>query len=344
MTNTRSAHATHPATGQNADTQRSAHHDTSHALTPDGAAPATAPSPLIPLAHGVTRSHADPLRQVSAPVMRWQGAAATTEADELAAEEPLEVRAAPAASAIATGEPGTTIAVIMRTPSHDDELALGFLFSEGLIMGADEIAGVRPGADNDGLPSPNIVEVFAAPGVDLARRAQEAGYSRQFAVNASCGVCGKNSVAAACATLPPLPPDEFTVAPATLYALPDQLRAEQRVFRYTGGLHAAALFTGAGDLLAMREDVGRHNAVDKLIGRALLDGELPLRDRILLVSGRLSFEIILKALAAGVPIVAAVSAPSSLAVDLAEVGGVTVAAFLRGERVNVYTHPHRIQA
>jgi FdhD protein len=254
------------------------------------------------------------------------------------------VRAAPAVAE--TGDaatPGATIAVIMRTPGHDDELALGFLFGEGLIMGGDEIARVQTGADSDGLPSPNIVEVVAGPGVDLAGRAHDAGYSRQFAVNASCGVCGKNSVAAACASLPPLPPDDFAVAPTTLYRLPDRLRAEQRVFSYTGGLHAAALFTADGELLAMREDIGRHNAVDKLVGRALLDGALPLRDRILLVSGRLSFEIILKALAAGIPIVAAVSAPSSLAVDLADAGGVTLAAFLRGERVNVYTHPQRIR-
>lgn len=305
---------------------------------------ASAPGSAAPLSANVTRSHADPMRQVTAPTVRWQGAEAATATDELVAEEPLEVRAAPATPDDGASTPGATIAVIMRTPGHDEELALGFLFGEGLIAGGNEIVGVRLGADNDGLPSPNIVEVVAQQGVDVARRAQDAGYSRQFAVNASCGVCGKNSVAAACASLPPLPPDDFAITPTTLYSLPNRLRAGQRVFSYTGGLHAAALFTADGELLAMREDVGRHNAVDKLVGRALLDGALPLRDRVLLVSGRLSFEIILKALAAGIPIVAAISAPSSLAVDLADAGGVTLAAFLRGERVNVYTHPQRIRA
>lgn len=324
-----------------------------HHITPSQhAAPADALAArgAVPLATGVMRSHADPVRQVTAPAVRWQGAHATSAEEELVAEEPLEVRAVPAANATnssgvaAAATPGATIAVIMRTPGHDVELALGFLFGEGLLLGADEFAAVRAGADADDLPSPNIIEVVAAPGVDLGRRAQDAGYSRQFAMNASCGVCGKNSVAAACASLPPLPIDDFVVTPAMLYGLPDRLRAQQRVFGYTGGLHGAALFDAHGDLLALREDVGRHNAVDKLVGRALLDGALPLRERVLLVSGRLSFEIILKALAAGIPIVAAVSAPSSLAVDLADAGGVTLAAFLRGERVNVYTHPERIRA
>jgi FdhD protein len=149
-------------------------------------------------------------------------------------------------------------------------------------------------------------------------------------------------VAAACAVLTPLPTGDFVVPVRRLYSLPDQLRAEQKVFASTGGLHAAALFDHNATLLALREDIGRHNAVDKLIGRALLDGELPLQHRILLVSGRLSFEIVLKALTAGIPIIAAVSAPSSLAVDLAIGGGITIAAFLRGDNVNVYTYPERI--
>ncbi len=290
------------------------------------------------LAQVGARSQADPLRQVRAPLVRWHGATAEQAEDELVAEEPLEVRAVsaePAGSA-------TTLAVIMRTPGHDEELAAGFLFSEGLLASRAELALLRPGSDADGLPSPNVIEVVTVPGIDLAQRAQQAGYSRQFAVNASCGVCGKNSVMEACATLLPLPDDGFVVLPDTLYALPERLRAEQRVFRATGGLHAAGLFDRHGALLALREDVGRHNAVDKLVGRALLDGALPLRERILLVSGRLSFEIVLKALAAGIPIIAAVSAPSHLAVDLAEAGGVTLAAFLRGASVNVYTHPQRI--
>jgi FdhD protein len=194
----------------------------------------------------------------------------------------------------------------------------------------------------DGLPSPNILDI--TPNVDsgLARRVAEGGYARAFAVNASCGVCGKNSVAAACAVFPAVPVGTETVAAATLYCLPEALRARQQVFSATGGLHAAALFDPSGNLLALREDVGRHNAVDKLIGRALLDGTLPLHDRILLVSGRMSFEIAQKALAVGVPIVAALSAPSSLAVEMCAAGGVTLVGFLRGENMNVYTHGERV--
>ncbi|HST90184.1 MAG TPA: formate dehydrogenase accessory sulfurtransferase FdhD [Ktedonobacterales bacterium] len=286
-----------------------------------------------------TRSRLDALRQVTAAVDRWRGDDRATTADELVAEEPLEVRARARVDARASVE---TIAVIMRTPGHDHELAAGFLFSEGLLRARDELAELVPGADPDGLPSDNVMDVVAAPGVDIVARMREAGYSRQFAVNASCGVCGKNSVAAACATLPPLPLGGLTVDHDILYGLPDRLRAEQRVFAHTGGLHAAGIFDRAGNLLALREDVGRHNAVDKLVGRALLDGTLPMDERILLVSGRLSFEIVLKALAAGIPIVAAVSAPSSLAVDMAQAGGVTLTGFLRGATVNVYTHPERV--
>lgn len=280
-----------------------------------------------------SRSIIDPLRQVTSGIVRWHGDTRHDADDELVAEEPLEIRAG-----------ADTIAVIMRTPGHDDELAAGFLLSEGLIQQRDDVAGFAPGQDADGLPSPNILTVQAAPGVDLSQRMRESGYSRQFAVNASCGVCGKTTVEAACALLPPLPLDGFQVAPATLYQLPERLRATQRVFNATGGLHGAALFDGVGTLLTVREDVGRHNAVDKIVGRALLDGETPLSARTLLVSGRLSFEIVLKALVARIPIIAAVSAPSSLALDLARSGGVTLVGFLRGEQCNVYTWPERVRA
>ena len=280
------------------------------------------------------RSPLDPLRQVSVEVVRWSGATSSVAADELTAEEPLELRVAGA----------STLAVIMRTPGHDDELAAGFLYGEGLLRGPHELAGFTPGSDPDGLPSDNVLDVYAAPGVDLQRRVQDEGYTRQFAVNSSCGVCGKNSVAAACASLPPLPDGVLRVEPGVLAALPDRLRVGQQVFAHTGGLHAAGLFDTSGTLLALREDVGRHNAVDKLVGRALLDGALPLCERILLVSGRLSFEIVLKALAAGIPLVAAVSAPSSLAVDLAQASNITLIGFLRGSSFNVYTHPWRVSA
>jgi len=283
------------------------------------------------------RSRLDPNRQVTSPVVRWLSGDSTTSVDELVVEEPLEVRAQAARS----GEEAS-LAVIMRTPGHDEELAAGFLYTEGLLAHRSELASLRTGIDVDGLPSENIMVATSTGDIDLVKRAQETGYTRLFAVNSSCGICGKNTVAAACSVLPPLSSSDFIVPVRLLYALPDQLRERQEVFASTGGLHAAALFDDHGALLGLREDVGRHNAVDKLIGRALLDGELPLRRRILLVSGRLSFEIVLKALAAGISIIAAVSAPSSLAVDLAGASGITIAAFLRGDHVNIYTHPERV--
>ena len=289
------------------------------------------------------RSQLDPLRQVTVAVERWHGGAAVDASDELAAEEPLEIRVRGSVPEMSEVRPSAeTLAVIMRTPGHDEELAAGFLFGEGLLAGRHELAMLRPGFDADGLPSDNVLEAVPAAGVDLARRARDEGYSRKFAVNASCGVCGKNTVEAACAVLPPLSLDDLVISPDVLYALPERLHAAQRVFANTGGLHAAGLFDTRGTPLAVREDIGRHNAVDKLVGRMLLDGALPLREHILLVSGRLSYEIVLKAWAAGIPLVAAVSAPSSLAVDLASAAGITLAAFLRGASVNVYTHPERI--
>jgi len=288
------------------------------------------------------RSQLDPLRQVLVGVERWSGGTRAATRDELAVEEPLEIRVRTLGDA---GQAAAeTMAVIMRTPGQDEELAAGFLYGEGLLRGHEELEGIELGSDADGLPSANVLDVLPAPGVDLARRAHEAGYSRQFAVNASCGVCGKNSVAAACQTLPPVPLAGLGVAPEVLYALPEQLHSGQRVFAHTGGLHAAALFRADGSLLALREDIGRHNAVDKLVGRALLDDALPLRAAVLLVSGRLSFEIVQKALAARIPIVAAISAPSSLAVDLARAGGITLVAFLRGDHMNVYSHAERLLA
>ena len=299
--------------------------DSAHLPFPDGEEPA--------------RSVSDPLRQVSLRVTRWHGAEAGTAADEVAAEEPLQVRA------LSPARPAPQeIAVIMRTPGQDDELAAGFLFGEGLLTHRKDLVSITPGLDEDGLPSPHLLDVATTARADIVRRARAGGYSRQFAVTSGCGVCGKNTVAAALDTLAPVPRDGFSMAPETLYRLPDLLRGAQRVFAATGGLHAAALFDAEGRLLALREDVGRHNAVDRLVGRALLDGTLPLSARALMVSGRLSYEIVLKALAAGIPLVAAVSAPSSLAVDLAHAGGVTLVGFVRGERLNVYTWPERVRA
>jgi FdhD protein len=274
------------------------------------------------------RSAQDPLRQITTRITRWQRAQAEMASDEVVAEEPLEVRLRDGHGA------ARSLAVIMRTPGHDEELIAGFLYTEGLLRERNEIASLAAGLDEDGLPSPNILDVTPSANGDLAQRAEDGGYSRAFAVNASCGVCAKNSVAAACAAFPAVPIGAEIIAAQTLYQLPERVRAQQDVFSATDL---------AGNLLGLREDVGRHNAVDKLIGRALLDGTLPLRDQILLVSGRMSFEIALKALAAGIPIVAAVSAPSSLAVEMCAAGGVTLVGFLRGETMNVYTHTERIR-
>jgi FdhD protein len=278
-------------------------------------------------------------------IERWRGNESAPSDDELVAEEPLEIRVPAAPGDGPRGSAGAfeTLAVVQRTPGYDEELVAGFLFSEGLLSGRHELRATRPGCDGDGLPSDNVRDVLPSDGVDLAARLRDSGYSRRFAVNSSCGICGKSTVAAACATFARVEPDALAVSPAVLYRLPVHLGRGQRVFHATGGLHAAGLFDPEGKLLALREDIGRHNAVDKLIGRALLDDSLPLADHLLLVSGRLSFEIVLKALAARIPLVAAVSATSSLAVELADAGGITLVAFLRGASMNVYTHPARVR-
>jgi len=284
------------------------------------------------------RSQADPLRQATTTLVRWRDGLVTASEDELAVEEPLEIRLR-----VSEGRSATeTVAVIMRTPGADEELAVGFLYSEGLLASADELRVVSSGQDADGLPSPNLLDILPTPEAGIGERLRAGGVSRAFAVNASCGVCGRNSIAAVCAAFPPLAAKTPLATVGALASLPDQLRAGQRVFSSTGGLHAAGLFAPDGTLIALREDVGRHNAVDKLIGRALLDHALPLEQTMLLVSGRLSFEIVQKVAAAGIPLVAAVSAPSSLAVDLARATGVTLVAFLRGASMNIYTHPARI--
>jgi FdhD protein len=299
-----------------------------------------------PRTRPASRSATDPLCQVSAPIERWRGEERALADDELVAEEPLEIRVPAGApdddGARPAGSAFETLAIVLRTPGHDDELVAGFLHGEGFLSDRGELLSIRSGRDSDGLPSDNVREVLPAPGVDLAARIRAEGYSRRFAVNASCGVCGKNTVAAACQAFAHVE-DAIVVSPTVLYRLPEHLSAGQRVFHATGGLHAAALFEPDGTLVALREDIGRHNAVDKLVGRALLDGALPLCGRILLASGRLSFEIVQKALAARIPVVAAVSAPSSLAVELAEAGGITLVAFLRGASMNAYAHGERIR-
>ena len=252
--------------------------------------------------------------------------------DHLAAEEPLEIRVNH------RGE-DHQVSVTMRTPGNDFELASGFLYAEGIVSAREEIDQVRYCVGGPEEQQFNIVTVALRPGVAF----DPARLERNFYTTSSCGVCGKASLEAlAIRGADPLP-DGPVVDAATLGALPGLLREHQTVFDRTGGLHAAGLFRPDGTLVAVREDVGRHNAVDKLVGWLLMEGSLPASDRILVVSGRASFEIMQKALAAGIPIVAAVSAPSSLAVAVAEEYAMTLAGFVRGDSLNVYAGASRVR-
>jgi FdhD protein len=255
---------------------------------------------------------APPYSTASADVTRLPGG--SRERDAVAVEEPLEIRIG--------GEP---VAVTMRTPGHDEELALGFCLSEGLSP--------RSAALPDDLAA-NTVDV-EAEGFDPER------LRRSFYTSSSCGVCGKGALEAVRVEAEPVE-SELRVEAGVVSALPDRLRESQAAFTATGGLHATGLFDPAGELLCLREDVGRHNALDKVVGWAFREARLPLRDSILCVSGRLSFELVQKAAIAGCPILVAVGAPSSLAVDLAAEQKITLCGFVRGGRVNVYTEPERI--
>jgi FdhD protein len=250
--------------------------------------------------------------------------------DRLAVEEPLELRVA-----------GKPLAVTMRTPGHDVELAHGFLLTEGVIGAVPDVSSARycDSVDDEGKNTYNVLDVALGAGVPPP----DPGVERNFYTTSSCGVCGKASLDAVRLMTRFSPAADPTVVPySVLTSLPDRLRTAQRVFESTGGLHAAGLFTADGTLLVVREDVGRHNAVDKVLGWALLQGRIPAAGCVLMVSGRASFELTQKAVMAGVPMLAAVSAPSSLAVDLAEEAGVTLVGFLRGESANVYAGAHRI--
>ncbi|MFT4135833.1 formate dehydrogenase accessory sulfurtransferase FdhD [Microbacterium sp.] len=272
---------------------------------------------------------------------------ATRRTDTLVVEEPLEIRLG-----------GSPLVVTMRTPGHDVELAAGFLVSEGVISRGEQFRSAihcggpadRPAAEPTGIPdlidsdgtgnTYNVLDVTLAPGAvrpDLS-------LARNFYTTSSCGLCGKASIDAVEAVSSfEVAGDAVRVDAGFLAGLPDRLRAQQAAFEKTGGLHAAALFDGStGELLVAREDVGRHNAVDKVVGWALLHDRLPLRGTVLQVSGRASFELVQKAVMAGIPVLAAVSAPSSLAVDLAEASGLTLVGFLRGATMNLYSRPDRV--
>jgi FdhD protein len=264
-------------------------------------------------------------------VIRIRDGAISSRPDTLVTEEPLEIRLN-----------GKSLAITMRTPGDDFALAAGFLVSEGVLAHQSDLQNIVycAGATADGSNTYNVVDVKTAPGVVMPDITLE----RNVYTTSSCGLCGKASLDAVRTTTrwpindtPPL-----RIDPDLLASLPDRLRAAQQVFDRTGGLHAAALFTEDGELLDIREDVGRHNAVDKLVGRALQNADLPLSRVILLVSGRASFELAQKAVMAGIPVLAAVSAPSSLAVDLAAETGLTLVGFLRGPSMNVYAGEHRL--
>ena len=263
------------------------------------------------------------------------GAAQLSErSDLLAAEEPLGIRVA-----------GEALTMTMRTPGDDIDLTAGFLVSEGIVGQQDDIASIRlcdgtscGHAGHDGLG--NIVDVELRPGLAIAPAAR-----RNFMTTSACGVCGKASTAELLVKQNwEINKDQASISAARLTSMPGALRDAQRVFARTGGLHAAGVFAPDGELIAVREDVGRHNAVDKVVGWALRAGRLPMRGCVLLVSGRASFELVQKAVLAGFPVLAAVSAPSSLAADLAEEAGLTLVGFLRGGSMNVYTRPDRVAA
>jgi FdhD protein len=258
---------------------------------------------------------------ITVPIRKVSDLSATPEQDLLAVEEPLQIR---------IGE--RNVAITMRTPGNDAELAVGFLFSEGILQSPAQISDITAGARN-------IITVTlaaeAAPDLDRLER--------HFYLTSSCGVCGKASIEALESIgCPALPRDRPRIELSVIHRLPDMLRTKQMVFDRTGGLHAAALFDASGELLNEREDVGRHNAVDKLVGAAFLKGHLPLNDNLLMLSGRASFELVQKALMAGIPVLAAVGAPSSLAVELALRFGMTLLGFVRDRRFNIYSGESRL--
>ena len=271
---------------------------------------------------------------VEARVVTYEAGVATPRYDRLATEEPLEIR-------LRAGGESRTIAITMRTPGNDFELAAGFLHNEGILTRYDTLLGISFCIDRD----VDAEQRYNIVNVDLAARTLPdlQMLDRHFTTTSACGVCGKANLDALEERGLERIASDIALDAETIVALPDRLRAAQGVFAQTGGLHAAALFDAVGALAAVREDVGRHNALDKLVGSAFLAKRLPLDRSVLLVSGRASYELVQKAVAARIPIVCAVSAPSSLAVDLARRFGVTLVGFLRGSRFNVYAHPDRIR-
>ena len=259
-------------------------------------------------------------------ILRWRGETAEAVTDAAAVESPLEIRLH-----------GESLAVTMRTPGEDFALAAGFLFAENILPSAWDIAGMEH-ADTPAAPESilNVTLKAGGRGNDALR------LNRHFLTSSSCGVCGKSSLSTLACAVPPLPAMTHKIPVRVLYSLNETMRRGQETFAKTGGLHAAGLFDLEGNLLALKEDVGRHNAVDKVIGAELLAGNLPLTKRLLMVSGRVSYELVQKAAMARMPVLCAVSAPSSLAIEMARSLNITLIGFLRGETMNVYAAPFRI--
>ena len=293
--------------------------NTSHTLRPDSRS-----IPVLQQRRGA-RQHSVTHTQV----LTVRPGAVLEQTDWLAAEEPLEIRVH------GPGQEITSVSITMRTPGHDHELAVGFLYTEGLLHARAEIIAVTPDSGEQDEQPCNVVTV------QLAHSFNAASLQRNFYATSSCGICGKASLEQLAVHCTPVAPGPV-LARSVLVELPTTLRTAQQLFEQTGGLHACGLFDVTGRLLSLREDVGRHNAVDKLIGQMVLAGKAPLAEQILLVSGRTSFEIMQKAAMAQVPIVCAVSAPSSLAVEIAQRFHMTLIGFLRDQSCNVYTHPERI--
>ena len=268
-------------------------------------------------------------RAYAVDVLRVEGRTSSRRPDFAAVEEPLEIRLQ-----------GSPFIVTMRTPGADRELAAGFLLSERIILDADDLGTIRHCTDVDAGAEGNVLDVtLVGPAQERAETALAA--TRPVTTTSACGVCGRRSIDDLVCSIPSITAD-WSMSAATVATLPESLRGAQSVFDETGGLHAAGLFDREGVLVAVAEDVGRHNAVDKVVGAQLLAERFPLSDRVLLVSGRTSFEIVQKSTVAGIPILGAVSAPSSLAIELARDGNVTLLGFVRGQTFNVYSGDHRI--
>jgi FdhD protein len=277
-----------------------------------------------------------PGRTVEVDVLALDGSVRASKRDAVVTEEPLEIR-------LLAGQSKQTLAVTMRTPGNDFELAAGFAIGEGIVRARRELAGISYCLDADLDPDQryNVVNVE----LSQAKLPELQRFERHFTISSACGVCGRAQLDSLHDLgITPIDDDGLRVPAGLIYSLPARMREAQRVFSSTGGLHAAALFSEAGDAIVAREDIGRHNAVDKVVGWGLLDGRLPFARSILMVSGRAGYEILQKSAVARIPIVCSVSAPSSLAVDLAREFNITLAGFVRGERANLYTAPDRVRS